>query len=323
MSEQIAQVIQVYPKPHFNADSLEVCQAGGYQCLVRKGDFQDGDLAVFIPPDTICNSSRPEFSFLDTAGRPIRIKAKKLRGIWSEGLIIKAPEGVAAGDNLYETLGLTHYEPEQEHVSTGGNWAKAPAKWSALSKYDVENGKNSKYVNLFTVGEEVVVTGKLNGSNCCFVYSEEELHCRSRSGFRTRENNVFWNCLTPEIEKFCTDNPDYILYGESVGHVKGWKYDVPNGQVSFRAFDIYQPNRQYCCTEKFFELCDKFNIPTVPLICKTGFDLEKMIEQSQNPCPITGGLAEGIVVKPVVERYNERLGRVMVKFINPKYLEKN
>lgn len=323
MSERVAKVIPINLIKHPNADSLSINEYGGYTTVLRTEDWIGRELGIFIEPDTIVDTTRPEFSFLDPNGKPFRVKAKRLRQVWSMGLTIPAPEGAQVGDDYYEKLGLRHYEPEEEHISTGGNFAKAPSLWGDMTKYDVDNGRNERYSNIFTHGEIVLVTHKLNGSNVAFVFSEDEMFCRSRSGFRTREDNIFWRCLTHEMEKFCTDNPNHVLYGEVIGNVKGYRYDVPQGQVSFRCFDIMQPNRQYTCVDRWQQLCKDYNIPTVPIIGRMPFDMKHFLELCQVPCPLGNPISEGIVVKSLVERRDYMFGRAILKFVNPAYSEKN
>jgi RNA ligase (TIGR02306 family) len=93
MSEHEAKVIKVSEiRKHENADSLEIAQIGGWTCCVRIGDFKVGDLAVFIEPDTLVPVDQSEFSFLaaDAKEGKVRIKAKRLRGVPSFGLLIHA-----------------------------------------------------------------------------------------------------------------------------------------------------------------------------------------------------------------------------------------
>lgn len=325
MSERIAEVIPVNLIKHPNADSLSINEYGGYTSVLRTEDWQGITQGVFIEPDTIVDASRPEFTFLDPNGGKVRIKAKRLRQVWSMGLLIPAPQGAKLGDNLYEQLGLEHYEPEMEHISTGGNWAKTPSNWQGVTKYDIDNGRSNKYANLFTPGEMISATHKLNGSNIGVVFSDGELHVKSRSGFRTKEDNIFWRCVTPEMEKFCMENPDFMLYGEAYGQVKGFKYDCQNGEVRFRCFDILQPNRQYVCVKRWHELCDKYNILKVPAVGSgtMPFNYEQLLELCQSKCPLGNPINEGIVCRPLIERRDYRLGRVIIKLINPSYLEKS
>lgn len=48
---------------HKNADNLELVLIGGYQAVVRKGDFKIGDLAVYIQPDSVVPQTEP-FRFI-------------------------------------------------------------------------------------------------------------------------------------------------------------------------------------------------------------------------------------------------------------------
>jgi hypothetical protein len=160
---------------HPNADRLEVIMIYGYSVCVGKGDFKSGDLAIYIPPDSIV-PEREEFKFVwemkgyapppnllteDTAkqyeANPYlnripekyrRIKAKVLRGIVSEGLLMPLTSfkelwsdafatgtqvpSVIVGDDVAELLGITHYDPPEFNVS--GDCESAPIKTNKIRK---------------------------------------------------------------------------------------------------------------------------------------------------------------------------------------------
>src|SRR5260370_17316920 len=133
-------------RPHGNADKIEIIPIEGYQAVVGKGQFKVGDLAYYVPPDSVV-PDRPEFAFLwgnatfegGTPERKRRIGAKKLRGEWSEGVLMPlemsprasnlalvGPHGlqeVKEGDDVSEILGITHYNPPEpgESAAPGGN----------------------------------------------------------------------------------------------------------------------------------------------------------------------------------------------------------
>ena len=78
--------------PHDNADKLEIIPVGGWQAIVRKGDFWPGKRAIFIEPDYIVPTDRACFSFLAKPGKTHhRLKATRLRGTLSFGLLISVP----------------------------------------------------------------------------------------------------------------------------------------------------------------------------------------------------------------------------------------
>jgi len=166
MSSHSCDVVEVKLEEHPNADALSIVRVGGYQCVVRTEDWQDGDLGVYIPPDSIVPDAE-QFAFL---GDHKRIKARKFRGMYSQGLLIPAPAGAKAGDDLMEQLGIMHYEPPLP-MSTGGEDAKAPE--GHFPVYDVENF--NKFNSILQPHDEVVITEKIHGASarykCCLLYT--------------------------------------------------------------------------------------------------------------------------------------------------------
>jgi recombination protein RecA len=89
------------------------------QAVVRTDDFNIGDLAAYVCPDNVL-PDRPEYAFLK--GK-LRIKAQKLRGIVSQGLVLPAPPDAVEGSDVAEFLGATHYVSRMKgHGSGGGGW---------------------------------------------------------------------------------------------------------------------------------------------------------------------------------------------------------
>lgn len=75
-------------KPHPNADSLDVCQVLGWQCVVGRGQFKEHDKIIYFPADTKLD---PNFSSSLGVAQYLhrgRIKPTRLRGEPSFGLVI-------------------------------------------------------------------------------------------------------------------------------------------------------------------------------------------------------------------------------------------
>ena len=115
MSTHEVLVVEIVGKrKHPNADAIEIVEISGYDYSIvsKKDEFQLGDLGIFIEPDYVVPVSRPEFAFLKEKERPTkRITVRRLRGVWSEGLLIKAQSHHKAGDNVMEEFGITRWEP--------------------------------------------------------------------------------------------------------------------------------------------------------------------------------------------------------------------
>jgi tRNA-binding EMAP/Myf-like protein len=127
-------------RKHPNADTLSICDVyGGYPCIFRTGDYAPGDLAVYVPVDALVPVGRPEFKFLDAGkGRTHeRVKAKKLRGVFSMGLLVPAPAGAKEGDDVRAVLGVEKWEPPSERETPEPNHNRTrSAKASETARFD-------------------------------------------------------------------------------------------------------------------------------------------------------------------------------------------
>lgn len=316
--------------PHPNADKLEVVNVGEYTCLVPKGSFAAGSLAAYIEPDYVVPDS-PEFAFL--AGKR-RIGAKRLRGVWSEGLLVRAPEGSQEGDNVMEQMGITRWEPP-EPGQPGWCGVKGPPLGclesvpdfiKGIPKYDLENLK--RHVHLFEKGEPCIVTEKLHGTNARYVFHDGRMYCGSRTQWRKEEpTNVYWEALKQNrwVEGYCKAYPDYVVCGEIFGDVQDLKYGAQKGQYEFRVFDVMFPRigggHHYM---DWYALPPQLN--TVPVVTTVTtltvpFDMEVLKELAEKDS-VFGGIREGLVIQPEVPRYDMKIGRVKLKLVSNRYLSR-
>lgn len=317
MSTHQAIVVPIHLLPHHNADSLSVVKIGEYQCVVRTSDWVGRDRGCYIEPDTIVDCSKPEFSFLGNG--KVVVRAKRLRGVWSMGLLV--PTDKEIGADLWGELELSHYEPVED-LFIAGDCNKVPQEYRDLPKYDIENGRKNLVNRYFVPGELVYVSEKIHGSNMSVVFHDGQIKVHSRTQWPKDEpGNIFWEALrkTPQIEQFCRDNPGFFVYGEAYGKVKKFHYDA--NPIAFRCFDIRDPSRNFLGVDDWLSLCAKYNIPCVPCKYVGGFDLALMLKIAEEPSLIGGPVSEGVVVKPQKERRGDGGNRVIMKIINPAYLD--
>jgi hypothetical protein len=108
---------------HPNADTLGLTLVdGGYPCITKLGDFKAGDLAVYVPVDSLVPTDRAEFAFLAKDAKAdgrARIKAKRLRGTFSMGLLVPCSGAWMPGDDVTAALGIVKYLPpgEDDHAA--------------------------------------------------------------------------------------------------------------------------------------------------------------------------------------------------------------
>lgn len=306
--------------PHPNAERLELVKVfGAYTCAVAKGAWQVGDLAAFIEPDYIVPETA-DFAFL---GKSRRIGAKRLRGVWSEGLLVKAPEGAALGDNVMERMGIERHVPRIKvwGGATGGAPIGladgVPEELMRLHKYDLENVK--KFIDVFEPREPVYVTEKIHGANARFVFRDGQMWAGGRTQWRKPEPvNVYWEALrqNPWIEEWCRQFEGDVLYGEVFGQVQDLTYGAKQGQIFFRAFDVLSENTFLDPATFCAILTVDQRVPRHPLL---PFDLELLCELAEQPSLLGGGICEGLVIKPLHERISY-VGRVALKLVSRQYL---
>jgi len=180
---------------HPNADALELAIIGGYRAIVKIGEFKAGDPVVYIPEASVLPQWLLKEMGLEgyLAGKEKnRVKAIKLRGILSQGLVypvevsvdedwtyytiqgehqgyiiregIKVETEKVVGTDVATLLEIVKWEPPIP-ISMAGEVCNIYGK---TLRYDIENLK--KHPHILEDGEEVVMTEKLHGTFCGIGY---------------------------------------------------------------------------------------------------------------------------------------------------------
>ena len=320
MSSHCCPVVRIAKQPHPNADSLSVQEIQGWEVCMRTEEWPDGTLAVYVPPDYLVPDTEL-FSWLKGSGNWQRIRTKKFRGRYSYGILVPAPAGLAEGDNAMESLGVTRWEPpEPGSFGVGAcadNETPPPGVWP---KYDVENFQ--PYAWALQPGEQVVVTEKLHGTNARFMWQDGHQWAGSRTQWKAEDAACVWrHCLTqnPWITEWCQAHPGLMVYGEIYGWVQKLRYGAQPGQVWFAPFDVLAGNHWLDYDLARALLPDHW----VPVLFTGPFDLEACRALSLKDSTLAPHMSEGVVIRPVVNRYERDLGRVQLKLVSARYLEKS
>jgi RNA ligase (TIGR02306 family) len=254
-------------------DNLGLVHFYGYDSLVLLKDFVPGDLAAYIPPDFIVPDT-PEYTFM---GSSRRVKARRFKGIWSQGLVVAAPHGSRVGDDVTAQMGIVKYTPRLRGESNSGYGKSKSRKWFKYNSfiegppsegpyYDIESWyRHSNHLN---EGETVLVTEKLHGTNARFTFQDDTMWVASRSGYRrdyntpltmwekfkllvsygwkgfkrwTPETTVYWQAVYQNswIIDICEANPGVVFYGEIYGDVQHLKYGAEQGEYKIALFDAF------------------------------------------------------------------------------------
>ncbi len=328
MSEFKVEIVRVGKiGKHPNADTLSVTHVYDYPVVFRTGDLAEGDLAIYCPVDSLVPTDRPDFAFLqeDLKKTHARIKAKKLRGIFSMGLLIpygyrEVQPGMEEGANVAERLGIVKYEPE------------VPMHWGGQNEKDVEFlpkytdiDHHRRYPNVIPEGEDVVITEKIHGTNSRFTFHEGRLWVGSHNCIKREDSNSLWWRIAEkyELAKKLAQFPGHVLYGEVFGHVQDLKYDAqgPN-DVWLRIFDVFSWRiGNYVGHDEAVKIVEELGLNFVPVFYRGPWKIP-LLSLADGKTEVGGAkhIREGIVIKPTTERRDDHIGRVILKHVSEAYL---
>lgn len=293
MSDQsnIVEVVPIKLEKHPAADTLSIVKVfHGYTVLVRTTDWKGINIGAYIPPDSVVPKTQ-EYAFLSKTGRleDIRdkdrvIRAKKLRGIVSMGLLMPAPAGSKVGDDVTELMNIKHYEPEEPKKSHAGESSikhgqqdRPPLHPLANHKYDVESWH--KYGYIFH-GQSVLASEKLHGSCLRATFSfkkgqkpyikiwkwkiknplaRRSIQVGSRQTWKKKSDidNTWQQALqdNPWLEKVCKAHPDAMIFGEAFGPTQFLKYGY---MINDHELDKMVPGPNYGKVQvRIFDIWDK------------------------------------------------------------------
>lgn len=303
---------------HPNADTLFITNIFSYPVIFSsKEGWKEGDLAAYVPVDAVVPMTE-QWAFLGDSERSHRIKAKKLRGVFSMGLLTRPPEGAKVGDDVASQLGIIKFE-QPEPLSLGGENEKDPGFIPCYT--DIEGYR--RYAHLLTAGEPVIVMEKLHGCNGRFVWHTEtgRLWVGSRTCIkRFDESNLWWKVAKVfNLETKLKLSPNKVFYGEVFGQVQDLRYDAGKNQYFLRFFDVYDIG-----TGKFLnwseskKIIEDAGLIAAPLLFEGPWSLD-LLPLAEGKSTIANNVREGFVVRPQQERWNEEVGRVILKCIGEGY----
>ena len=322
-------------EPIADADLIMKASVLGWQLVVKKDEFKEGDLCVYCEIDSLF-PDKPEFEFLKPRG--MRIKTIRLKGQISQGIcfplsILPANFEIAEDADCTEALEITKYDPPMPACLQGVAKGNFP---SFIPKTDETRIQVLQKVLDQCVGELCYITEKLDGSSATYFINEGEFGVCSRNLQLIEDaENTFWK-IAKELDiesKLRALNRNIAIQGELIGEgVNGNKLNLKGHSVRFfSAFEI--DHYRYMPYEQFIKFIEGLSLQTVPIL-DTDFALSNDIPSLTNMANIRSTInpqvwAEGLVFVPKNEQLHLELlsqefrhGRVSFKSINPEFLIK-
>src|SRR6185436_9654169 len=328
MSSVIANVVEIEEvQAHPNADRLFLARVKGWQAVIRKREdgspeFAPGERVVFIPPASTLPREMAErlnvVSYLaertNVEGeREMVVRQVRLRGEPSFALVVRPDDpSWPVGTDVRDHYDIGKFRPPVRS-SAGDSEPNHPL----FQRYtEIENLRN--FPDVFAPGEEVVVSEKIHGTNARIGWVEGALLAGSHGLQRKRPEpeematNTYWFPATLEpvrnlLDELRQDHAVAILYGQRAG-------------LGFAAFDVLV-GEHYLDYDDFAALCARHGVVTVPLLERGPFSLARIAELSRGQTTLPDQhIREGVVVRPVVERFDPQIGRVILKYLSDDYL---
>lgn len=221
----IQRIKEICPIP--NADQIEQATVLGWHLIVKKGEFQAGDLCVYCEIDSVL-PIRPEFEFLRKscfapAWNGFRIRTIKLRGQISQGIafplsILPPKLKIYEGMDVTDILGVIKYDPqarEEEKLIKKRQhnvlrkflmsfkiiryiYKKLDRKrtfpWPGfVPQTDEERVQNLGHLMPQLVNKSLYYTEKLDGQSGTFAYYKKRFYvCSRKIWLKTKDNGNYW-----------------------------------------------------------------------------------------------------------------------------------
>lgn len=114
--------------------------------------------------------------------------------------------------------------------------------------------------------------------------------------------------------------PGLAIYGEVFGQVQDLKYGTAPGELRIALFDALDiATRRYLDYDDFALIASALDLPTVPVLHRGPWS-DDLRALACGRSTLADHCREGFVVRPDKERFNERLGRVVLKLLGETFL---
>lgn len=326
---------------HPNSESLAKAKVLGWNVVVKKGDFQEGESVVFIFPDVLVDKTNPVFSFMEQ--RKWKVWQAKFRGEPSAGLVM--PISILKDyidindsiDNYKNQIGLDvgsiikceKYEKPLD-ISINGNSAGSFPSF-LIRKTDEDNLRSNPRVIEEFKGKTCIVTQKADGSSGTVIFNnqedvEKQFKVCSRNLEVKEGENAFWFVANKYNlrEKLTAFNKNLAIQGEVVGP------KMNGNRLGLSALDLYIFNIKdldtgiYYNHNQIVEFCKQFGLTHVKFVSEFVWDenvtIDKLQELADSQVYPNGAKGEGIVIRPAEVCWSNILDKELsVKLINQNY----
>lgn len=325
----------------------------GWHCVVKKGEFKIGDKVVYLEIDSIPPADNPNFDFLKNSKGKIKpIKTKKIRGVFSQGLImplsiLHTNDDIEEGTDVTEVLGIEKKEDEIIEFYKASKAFRKSTFPPFIHKTDETRVQVLQKQLDVAQGKVFVTTEKVDGTSFTAFIRDGKFGICSRNMEVDLEVDSPYSAIAKKYklkEKFerlreLVVDFDFAIQGEIIGvGIQGNKYKESEYEcylfnffnidrqkdVGFFADDIEQEEFDGWTLEN---IASYLTMKTVPIVDDNFImtnDIDKLVEYSVGKSVLNPKQErEGVVFRLKHNREMSQYGeRISFKAINPYFLTK-
>lgn len=330
-----------------NRDFICLAIIDGWQAIVHKDEFKEGELVIFCEPDSVL-PARSEFEFL--AKKKYRVTTMKMAGVISQGLVLPTSllryKDVRLGDDVTSELDIVQYEANMDKgieaskkANRGPKWLQRCFPWlydfiakkqqkrakfpSFISKTDEERIQNLPC--LLNRETKWTITEKVDGSSTTFFLRKKLIGyefgvCSRNRRLPVPDDTPYWQMAEKlHIKEVLIDllgkNKWVAIQGETIGpKLQGNPYKLTEN--AFYAFNLIYPSGRMD-SYNASNILEQCKIPFVPIIttdvCLQGKTAQDLLEMADGTSQIANVAREGLVCR-------SEDGKLSFKAVSPKYL---
>lgn len=334
-------------EPIANADAIERLRILGWWLVAKKGEHRVGDKVVYCEIDSLL-PERAEFEFLRSGcfkpAREVepplpagfRIKTMKFRGQVSQGICFPLsilPQGAPTdeGEDVTEVLGVAKWEPLAPGCSGQGNVRGTFPDF--LPKTDETRVQLLQSLLERHAGKTFYVTEKLDGSSFTAFIREGEYGVCSRNQRldETDEASAFVRVANRlQLERKLRSMRellgfDVAIQAEMIGPgIQKNKYGL--SEPTIRVFNVLNvATRGLLDHASMLRAVADMELQTVPQLgaIELNHSVDDLVALSVGASQLNPKVQrEGIVLRPLVEEFDRKTGRLSFKAVNPQFLLK-
>jgi RNA ligase (TIGR02306 family) len=277
----IQTILDIQPIPE--ADNIEVATVNAWELVVKKGEYQVGDKAIYCEIDSYLPIN-DTFEFLRASSykkmgelEGFRLRTKKMRGQVSQGLLLPlsilghsffgdSPETLDEGTDVSDLLGIIKYERPIPKEMEGKMRAGFP---SVIPSTTLERIQNlSKQYPEMRFAKSYFILEKANGYSVTYYYNDGLFSACSRDvDLLETSDSPYWQFARENnLEQKMRSLGNIALQGELIGEgIMKNPYKLTGKTVRFfKAYNI--DKARYLTYYEFISLLAKLQLWSVPVV---------------------------------------------------------